>query len=188
MPERPSLAKLATCDTDSPSRSGPAWENFATVVEFSLVGFQDDKILRQWIESPAVPIVHTLIDLPAATFELIAFTAYEPEAYVVTWRRIVDIFRGKKVEEESIVPVTNVPFVWHSAVWKTFHNHPISAWYPGDNYVDWVAISWFAWSDKESRNVSETARSNVAAFAKEHSKKTQQIGATLVCRHRVRQC
>jgi hypothetical protein len=42
-------------------------ENFASVVEFSLAGFQDDKILRQWIESPAVPIVHTLIDRPAAT-------------------------------------------------------------------------------------------------------------------------
>jgi hypothetical protein len=42
-------------------------EDFASVVEFSLAGFQDDKILRQWIESPAVPIVHTLIDRPAAT-------------------------------------------------------------------------------------------------------------------------
>ncbi len=50
-------------------------ENFGTVVEFSLAGFQDDKILRQWIESPAVPIVHTLIDRPAATFELIAFAS-----------------------------------------------------------------------------------------------------------------
>ena len=48
-------------------------ENFGTVIEFSLAGFQDDKILRQWIESPGVPIVHTLIDRPAATFELIAF-------------------------------------------------------------------------------------------------------------------
>ncbi len=48
-------------------------ENFGTVLEFSLAGFQDDKILRQWIESPAVPIVHTLIDRPAATFELTAF-------------------------------------------------------------------------------------------------------------------
>jgi len=48
-------------------------ENFGTVIEFSLAGFQDDKILRQWIESPVVPIVHTLIDRPAATFELIAF-------------------------------------------------------------------------------------------------------------------
>ena len=48
-------------------------ENFNTVVEFSLAGFQDDKILRQWVESPTVPIVHTLIERPAATFELIAF-------------------------------------------------------------------------------------------------------------------
>jgi hypothetical protein len=48
-------------------------ENFSTVVEFSLAGFQDDKVLRQSIESPAVPIVHTLIDRPAATFELITF-------------------------------------------------------------------------------------------------------------------
>jgi hypothetical protein len=37
-------------------------ENFGTVIEFSLAGFQDDKILRQWIEPPAVPIVHRLID------------------------------------------------------------------------------------------------------------------------------
>jgi hypothetical protein len=43
-------------------------ENFGTVIEFSLAGFQDDKILRQWIESPANPIVHPLIDRPAATF------------------------------------------------------------------------------------------------------------------------
>ena len=48
-------------------------ENFGTVIEFSLAGFQDDKVLRQWIESPGVPIVQTLIDRPAATFELIAF-------------------------------------------------------------------------------------------------------------------
>ncbi len=48
-------------------------EDFGTVIEFSLAGFQDDKILRQWIESPAVPVVHTLIDRPKATLDLIAF-------------------------------------------------------------------------------------------------------------------
>jgi hypothetical protein len=53
-------------------------ENFGTVIEFSLAGFQDDKILRQWIESPAFPIVHTLIDRPVATFELIAFATRHP--------------------------------------------------------------------------------------------------------------
>ena len=48
-------------------------EAFSNVFEFSLAGFQDDRVLRQWIEAPGVPIVHTLIDRPAATFELIAF-------------------------------------------------------------------------------------------------------------------
>jgi hypothetical protein len=48
-------------------------EDFSTTVEFSLAGFQDDKVLRQWIEAPNIPIVHTLIDRPAATLELIAF-------------------------------------------------------------------------------------------------------------------
>jgi len=50
-------------------------EDFATVVEFSLAGFQDDKVVRQWIEAPGVPIVHTLVERPAATFELIAFAS-----------------------------------------------------------------------------------------------------------------
>ncbi|HTR25367.1 MAG TPA: hypothetical protein VMI10_15400 [Terriglobales bacterium] len=48
-------------------------ENFATTVDFSLSGFQDDKVLSQTIEAAAIPIVHTLIDRPAATLELIAF-------------------------------------------------------------------------------------------------------------------
>jgi hypothetical protein len=50
-------------------------EDFATAVEFSLAGFQDDKVVRQWIEAPGVPIVHTLIERPGATFELIAFAS-----------------------------------------------------------------------------------------------------------------
>jgi hypothetical protein len=48
-------------------------EDFSTVIEFSLAGFQDDRVPRQWVEAPGIPIVHTLIDRPAATLELIAF-------------------------------------------------------------------------------------------------------------------
>ena len=50
-------------------------ENFSTVIEFSLAGFQDDKVLRQWIEAPGVPIVHTLIDRSAATLEVTSFAS-----------------------------------------------------------------------------------------------------------------
>ena len=58
-------------------------KDFSTVVEFSLAGFQDDKVVKQWIEAPGVPIVHTLIDRPAAKLELIAFaTRHESEGRV----------------------------------------------------------------------------------------------------------
>lgn len=33
-------------------------KDFGTSIEFSLAGFQDDKVLRQWIEGPGIPIVH----------------------------------------------------------------------------------------------------------------------------------
>ena len=48
-------------------------EDFGTLCMFSLAGMQDDRVVRQWIENPHVPIVHTLIDRPTATLELVAF-------------------------------------------------------------------------------------------------------------------
>ena len=48
-------------------------EDFGTVCTFSLAGMQDDRVVRQWMEDPHVPIVHTLIDRPAASLELTAF-------------------------------------------------------------------------------------------------------------------
>jgi hypothetical protein len=59
----------------------------------------------------------------------------EPTQYVAAYRRIVDIMREEGVE--------NVAFVWHSYCAPPFGGHPISAWYPGDDYVDWVAVSLF---------------------------------------------
>ena len=48
-------------------------EDFATVCSFSLAGMQEDRVIRQWIEAPNIPIVHTLIDRPTLTLELTAF-------------------------------------------------------------------------------------------------------------------
>jgi hypothetical protein len=58
--------------------SAVGMEDFSTTIEFSLAGFQDDNVVRQWIEAPGVPIVHTLIDRPAATLELTAFASRLP--------------------------------------------------------------------------------------------------------------
>jgi hypothetical protein len=87
----PRLSQATICFPDDPKKSlvGQAGdlrydfaksqivggEDFATVCSFSLAGMQDDQIVRQWLEDPHVPIVHTLIDRPAATLELTAFAS-----------------------------------------------------------------------------------------------------------------
>lgn len=87
----PRLWQATICFPDDPKKSlvgqagdlrydfgkGPTFggEDFATVCTFSLAGMQDDRIVRQWIEAPNVPIVHTLIERPTATLELTAFAS-----------------------------------------------------------------------------------------------------------------
>jgi hypothetical protein len=54
-------------------------EDFGTVCTFSLAGMQDDRVVRQWMENPQVPIVHTLIERPTARLELTAFATRHRE-------------------------------------------------------------------------------------------------------------
>src|SRR5882672_11086667 len=86
---RPRLSQATICFPDDPKKSlvgqrgdlryGFAkslmvgMEDFATVCTFSLAGMQDDRVERQWLEAANIPIVHTLVDRPTATLELIAF-------------------------------------------------------------------------------------------------------------------
>jgi endoglucanase len=62
-----------------------------------------------------------------------------PAKYVAAWRHIHDIF----VEEN----VTNAVWVWsinHESVPRASWNAP-EAYYPGDEYVDWVGIDGYNW-------------------------------------------
>ena len=59
----------------------------------------------------------------------------DPADYVQAYRRIVDIIRAQGAD--------NIAFVWHSYASAPYQGNPLSAWYPGDDYVDWVAISLF---------------------------------------------
>jgi len=75
-------------------------KDFSTSVEFLLAGFQDDKVLRQWIEAPGIPIVHTLIDRPSATLELTAFaTRHASEG------RVDNVLLSIKSKEGSVAVV-----------------------------------------------------------------------------------
>ena len=82
-----------------------------------------------------------------------------PDDYVKAYRLIVDIIRAEGAD--------NVAFVWHSYAAPTYQDHPLSAWYPGDDYVDWVGISLFGhmYSPELSKEAEE-----VFDFAKTHRK------------------
>ena len=84
----------------------------------------------------------------------------EPKEYVRAYRHIVDLMRAKGVE--------NIAFVWHSCASPPFKDQPLSAWYPGDDYVDWVAISVFghAYGGTDFGPDCDT----VLQFAKDHKK------------------
>lgn len=58
---------------------------------------------------------------------------YPPQDYIQAYRHIVDRFHKQGVR--------NVAYVWHSYANNT--SHPLEAWYPGDDYVDWFGITYF---------------------------------------------
>ncbi|PWJ38498.1 fibronectin type III domain-containing protein [Sediminitomix flava] len=61
---------------------------------------------------------------------------YEPSKYIAAYKYLVDYMNAQNVE--------NVAYVWQSATYGTTYNGlPISSWYPGDAYVDYLGLSFF---------------------------------------------
>ncbi len=75
---------------------------------------------------------------------------YDPGAYVKAWRRIVSLF-----DDEQVM---NCAYVWQSA---GIPDTNIQNWYPGDEYVNWVAYSLFSGVGQGDRMLT---------FAREHVK------------------
>ena len=84
----------------------------------------------------------------------------EPAEYVKAYKRIVKLIRAQGAD--------NIAFVWHSYASKPYKDYPLSDWYPGDEYVDWVGISVFghAYSGSDFGTYCD----DVLKFAKEHKK------------------
>jgi hypothetical protein len=55
--------------------------------------------------------------------------------YIAAWRRIVDVFRRKGANNAAFVWAPNVPDVGPV---------PYTSYYPGDDYVDWVGVSFYS--------------------------------------------
>lgn len=121
------------------------------------------------------------------------WNAYQPELYKKAYKHFVDVIRDTTIPSEYHYGVgENISFVWHSAaffrlgenaIWpdagynkESVENYlanpsrTLEDWYPGDEYVDWVGISWFAWDHKFQETAASIRRDEAVAFAKEHNK------------------
>jgi len=70
---------------------------------------------------------------------------YDPQEYAAAYRYIVDYLRKEGV--------ANVEYVWHSFA-GYIEGGNLMRWYPGDEYVDWIGISYFdAYADSFRQDV-----------------------------------
>ncbi len=86
---------------------------------------------------------------------------YEPVLYIKAYKHIVDRLRD--------LGVKNVFYVWHS--YAAFVEGNVDRWYPGDDYVDWVGISFF-------NAFSQSNMSRVISIARKHNKLVMIAEAT----------
>ena len=89
---------------------------------------------------------------------------YEPEAFVEAFRHIVDRLRERGVDHFATV--------WQSFAGSAarYGGHPVTAWYPGDDYVDWFGTSWF--------EAEPAAHDAFVALARQHHKPVMIAEAT----------
>ena len=105
--------------------------------------------LGAWIKKAKRPVFLRIgyeFDLPE--------NRYAPEAYRQAFRYIVDRFRKSAV--------TNAAFVWHS--YANLPQHPWEDWYPGDDYVDWFAVSVFGKPNSYMKGFAALAREHHKGF------------------------
>jgi len=85
--------------------------------------------------------------------------------YINAYRHIVDTLRAKRVSK--------VAFVWQASaspiddIIESKHED-IRAWYPGDEYVDWMGLSWFLPPNKvvKSSKTQQQLANEVIRFAR----------------------
>ena len=71
----------------------------------------------------------------------------DQQNYIQAYRRIVDSLRSQQT--------ANVQYVWQGSAAVVDdvidkQHEDIDGWYPGDDYVDWMAFSWFMHADEQT--------------------------------------
>lgn len=105
--------------------------------------------LGDWIKKAQRPVFLRIgyeFDLP--------LNHYDPQSYRQAFCYIVERFRKAHV--------ANVAYVWHS--YANLPQHSWEDWYPGDDYVDWFAVSVFGKPNIYMKKFAELARRHNKGF------------------------
>jgi hypothetical protein len=86
-----------------------------------------------------------------------------PTAYIAAWRHVFDVFQSDGA--------ANAAFVWCVNTWPGPGGTDASAWYPGDEYVDWVGVDGYPQSAPTGYLMNGPDGLNaLASFATDHGK------------------
>jgi hypothetical protein len=86
-----------------------------------------------------------------------------PAQYVAAWRHVYQIFQQEGA--------ANAAFVWCPTLWNGPGGLSPSAWYPGDQYVDWIGVDAYPQSAVESFILhGPGGLDDQEAFAAQHEK------------------
>lgn len=146
------LAGLNSTDDwgDSPSNmslqlADPDFSNMALAIGFEMVnhegaiarGERDSLVFAfgDWLKSLGDRPVFLRIGYEFGG----AWNHYDREDYIAAYRYMKDAYDS--------IGVTNVAYVWQSHGWDEPLDY-LESWYPGDDYVDWCAYSFFSRGDE----------------------------------------
>lgn len=86
--------------------------------------------------------------------------------FVASWRRIVDIFRRRGADNAAFVWSPNVPDIGPV---------PFTKYYPGDEYVDWVGVSFYSGNPMSNlQTIYKTYAARKPIFITEWATSTQK--------------
>ena len=85
---------------------------------------------------------------------------YDTTAYVDAWVKMHDLISTRGLADK-------IAMVWHSGAFcgSTLNNYPVTSWYPGSTYVDYMAVSVYTPGD-----CNYEAQDEIVTFARQEGK------------------
>ncbi len=131
-----------------PNANKPPHDQPAFALRRILGGDYDDYIYRWACASKALGIPYLLRPMHEMNGDWYPWcgtvNSNDPEEYVRAWKHMHAIFRA--------AGATQVAWVWcpYAASFPKSNSNRVSAYYPGDSYVDWLALDGYNWGNSRT--------------------------------------